>query len=292
MAHPPQPPRTTGMSFHHTNAVAVNSKTRGLSRIILMRIADRCDERNESWPSMNLLAQEANCTKRSVINALKKIPEAELEIFKRGGSGRGDSNRYRLLIPLEQERVKSPTERVKSDSPELTRTINKESPIVPKGDKKQVDEVSANPSALLRILKLFQIPANRPVDHLTRRAYKRNQQAVENLSEEEWELLEWAYSQTKGESYEFRRKSPSALISNICAEITRARLWQGKNQDKTPRQRPEPNGWQEMILAEDPNFPLTPWEYLPQSMKTWVQNEVRERAFPPPHPAVDAPAMA
>jgi hypothetical protein len=133
MAHPPPPPRTTGMSFRHTNAVKAHSKTRALARTILMCIADRCDKRNESWPDMDTLAQEANCTKRSVINALKNIPKDELEIFHRGGSGRGDSNRYRLLISLEQERVKSTTERVKSttervktDSPELSRTISKE----------------------------------------------------------------------------------------------------------------------------------------------------------------------
>jgi hypothetical protein len=128
------------MSFRHTNAVKAHSKTTGLARTILMCIADRCNKRNESYPGMVLLAQEANCTKRSVINALKKIPKDELGIFHRGGSGRGDSNRYRLLIPLEQERVKTTTERVKTttervktttervktDSPELPRTISKE----------------------------------------------------------------------------------------------------------------------------------------------------------------------
>ena len=93
------------MSFRHTNAVKAHSKTRALARTILMCIADRCDKRNESWPDMDTLAREANCTKRSVINALKIIPEDELEIFHRGGSGRGDTHRYRLLIPVEQERV-------------------------------------------------------------------------------------------------------------------------------------------------------------------------------------------
>ena len=292
MAHPPLPPRTTGMSFRHTNAVKAHSKTRALARTILMCIADRCDKRNESWPDMDTLAREANCTKRSVINALKIIPEDELEIFHRGGSGRGDTHRYRLLIPVEQERVKTTTERVKSDSPELSRTISKETPIVPKGDKRQENGNSdfKNP-ALLRILKLFQTPENQLLDTATRRAWKKNKQAVENLSEEEWELLEWAHTQTQGEAYKFRHKSPKALIRNLCTGITHSRSWKCKTQDETPRQRPAPDGWVEMIRAEFPETPIPTWELLPDSMKAWVWEKVRERASLPLHYATVHPAM-
>ena len=257
-----------------------------------MCIADHCDEHNESWPGMGLLAKEANCTKRSVINALKKIPEDELKICHRGGSKQGDSNRYRLLIPVGEGWVKSTTGWVKSDSPELTGIISKETPIVPKGDKRQENEISdfKNP-ALSRILKLFQIPENQLLDTGTRRAWEKNKQAVENLSEEEWELLEWAHTQTQGEAYTFRYKSPKALIRNLCTGITRARSWKGKTQDETPRQRPAPDGWAEMILAEYPDSSLTTWELLPDSMKAWVREKDRERTSPPLHYTAMHPAM-
>ncbi len=293
MAHPPLPPRTTGMSFRHFHAVKDYSKTSGLARTILMCIADRCDEHNESWPGMDLLAKEVNCTKRSVINALKKIPEDELKICHRGGSKQGDSNRYRLLLPLGKGWVKSTTGWVKSDSPELTGIISKETPIVPKGDKRQENGNSdfKNP-ALLRILKLFQTPENQLLDTATRRAWKKNKQAVENLSEEEWKLLEWAHTQTQGEAYKFRRKSPKALIRNLCTGITHAQSWKCKTQDETPRQRPAPDGWVEMIRAEFPETPIPTWEQLPDSMKAWVREKDREGASLPLHYATMHPAMS
>jgi hypothetical protein len=113
------------MSFKHSDAVAAHSKTKGIERLILWRIASRCNPNNESCPGMALLAKEANCTKRSVINALKKIPKDELQIVSRG-QGKGNSNRYRLLLPVELEKVKSTTEKVKFDSPEPEGTIIKE----------------------------------------------------------------------------------------------------------------------------------------------------------------------
>lgn len=303
MARPSYPPRTTGMSFHHFHAVRAHSTTSGLARTILMCIADHCDEHNDSWPSMGLLAKEVNCTKRSVINALKKIPEDELKICHRGGSKQGDSNRYRLLIPVgagwvksttgwvksTTGLVKSTTGWVKSDSLELTGTITKETPIIPKGDKSQENEnPDFNNPALLRIRKLFQTSENQLLDTATRRAWEKNGQAVENLSEEEWALLEWAHKQTQGEAYKFRYKSPKALIRNLCAAITHARSWK----DKTPRERPAPDGWAEMIRAEFPEAQFTTWELLPDSMKAWVWEKDRERASLPMHHAFVAdPAM-
>jgi len=281
------------MSFHHFHAVKSYSKTSGLARTILMCIADRCDEHNESWPGMDLLAKEVNCTKRSVINALKKIPEDELKICHRGGSRQGDSNRYRLLIPLGEGWVKSTTGWVKSDSPELSGTISKEPPTVPIGDKNQENGNSdfKNP-ALLRILKLFQIPENLPLDTATRRAWEKNKQVVENLSEEDWELLEWAHTQTQGAAYNFRRKSPSKLIRNLCAEITRSRSWKDRIKVENSPSRPAPAGWDEMILVEYPDARVTTWEELPDSMKSWVREKVRERHEAPPATAAANSAMA
>lgn len=281
------------MSFHHFHAVKSYSKTSGLARTILMCIADRCDEHNESWPGMDLLAKEVNCTKRSVINALKKIPEDELKICHRGGSKQGDSNRYRLLIPLGEGWVKSTTGWVKSDSPELSGTISKEPPIVPIGDKNQENGNSdfKNP-ALARILKLFQIPENLSLDTATRRAWEKHKQAVENLSEGDWELLEWAHTQTQGEAYNFRRKSPSKLIRNLCAEITRSRSWKDRIKVENSPLRPAPAGWDEMILAEYPDARVTTWEELPDSMKSWVREKVRERHEAPPASVAADSAMA
>jgi hypothetical protein len=208
---------------------------------------------------MALLAKEANCTKRSVINALKKIPKDELQIVARG-QGKGNSNRYRLLLPLESEKVKSTTEKVKSDSPEPEGTIIKETPIVPKGDE---------PKALKSVRIFFNIPLGQPWDTKTLEAYHRNRECIESTGEDEWRLLYRLYQATGGDAFKYRRKSPVALLRNWTAEITRAQSWLG------PQPRPNreiPENWRQILLAADPLFNCPPtWAELPESLQSYVR---------------------
>jgi hypothetical protein len=182
---------------------------------------------------------------------------------------------------------------VKTDSLELSGTISKEPPIVPTGDKNQENGNSDfNHPALARILKLFRRPENQPLDTDTRRAWKANKQAVENLSEEDWELLEWAHSQTQGEAHTFRYKSPKTLIKNLCTGITRFRSWKDRNEVENPKPRPAPAGWAKKLREEYPDSRITAWEQLDDSMKSWVREKDRERHEAPPATAAADSAMA
>ena len=296
---------------YYLNLVKDNARRLSLKGAILQvleQIALHADKEGISRPSMKYMEERQNCCKRTIVRAVAKLEQ--MGLIKKLARGRGPSrcNRYQIVlskidpthpssglekVTLTPEKVTLTPEKVTSCSPEysIEDTINN-SPIVPKGDKRQENEISdfKNP-ALSRILKLFQIPENQLLDTGTRRAWEKNKQAVENLSEEEWELLEWAHTQTQGEAYTFRYKSPKALIRNLCTGITRARSWKGKTQDETPRQRPAPDGWAEMILAEYPDSSLTTWELLPDSMKAWVREKDREGATLPLHYATMHPAM-
>jgi hypothetical protein len=197
-------------------------------------------------------------------------------------------------VTLTPEKVTLTPEKVTSCSPEYSKedTLNN-SPIVPTWDKNQEDRNSDfNHPALSKILKLFQIPENRPLDSKTRRAWKANRRLAESLNEDEWRLLEWRYAQTEGEVAKFRRQSPRALLENLQEEITRARSWKGKTPDETSRRKQAPDGWAEMIQAEFPETPIPTWELLPDSMKQWVWEKDRERAsLPMRHAFVADPAM-
>jgi len=218
---------------------------------------------------MTLLAKEANCTKRSVINALKKIPKDELQIVSRG-HGKGNSNRYRLLLPLKSEKVKSTTEKVKSDSPEPEGTIIKETPIVPKGDE---------PEALKRLRTFFSIPPNQHWDTKTLEVYLKNKDCIESTGEDEWRLLERLYKATEGDAFKFRRKSPLNLLRNWTAEITRAQSWLGP----LPRpNRDKPENWRQILKTADPSYscPQT-WEELPESLQSYVRENARTHSAMP-----------
>jgi DNA-binding transcriptional regulator YhcF (GntR family) len=316
MAHPPPPPRTTGMSSYangyYLNLVKDNARRlnlKGAELQVMEQIALHANPEGISHPSMKYMEERQNCCKRTIVRAVAKLERRGLILKLARGRGSRSYNRYQIVermfdskhtssgsekVTLTPEKVTLTPEKVTSCSPEYSKedTLNN-SPIVPKGDKNQENGNSdSNHPALARILKLFQIPENQPLDTAIRRAWEKHKQAVENLSEEDWELLEWAHTQTQGEAYNFRRKSPSKLIRNLCAEITRSRSWKDRIKVENSPSRPAPAGWDEMIFAEYPDARLTTWEELPDSMKSWVREKVRERHEAPPATAAADSAMA
>ena len=283
---------------HYLNLVKDNARRlnlKGAELQVMEQIALHANPEGISHPSMKYMEERQNCCKRTIVRAVAELERRGLIRKLARGRGPRSYNRYQIVKRMfhpehtssGSEKVTLTPEKVTSCSPEYSKedTLNN-SPIVPIGDKNQENGNSdfKNP-ALARILKLFQIPENQPLDSTIRRAWQKNRKVVENLSEEEWELLEWAYSQSTGEAATFRRKSPGKLVRNLGTEITRARSWKNKAQDETPRQRPAPDGWAEMILAEYPDSSLTTWERLCDSMKAWVWEKVRERASLPLHHA-------
>ena len=295
----------------YLNLVKDNAKRLSLKGAILQvfeQIALHSDKDGISRPSMKYMEERQNCCKRTIVRAVAELERRGLILKLARGRGPSRCNRYQIVrsaidpkhtssglekVTLTPEKVTLTPEKVTSCSPEypIEDTINN-SPIVPKRDKSQEDGKSDfNHPELARILKLFQFPENWHLDSKTRLAWKANHRLAESLNEDEWKLLEWEYSQTKGNAAEFRRQSPRALLENLQEEIIRARSRKGKAQDETPQQRPAPDGWDALIRSEYPDSSLTTWELLPDSMKAWVREKDREGASLPLHYAAMHPAM-
>lgn len=92
-------------------------------------------------------------------------------------------------------------------------------------------EVPPNPlkgEVLNRVKKLFKKRDSTPLDRSEQKAWKEAQASVEATSDEEWQLLEWAYSRRTGDAFTFRRKNMATLLNNWNGEIDRARVWAGR----------------------------------------------------------------
>jgi uncharacterized protein YdaU (DUF1376 family) len=99
-------------------------------------------------------------------------------------------------------------------------------PIVPQGDVKEADEALLIRAKALFCATIPRLPLR--LDRSQLSAWKKNKGAVEQATEDEWQLLEEAYAQTEGDAARFRRKDLAQLLNNWCGEITRAADWKKK----------------------------------------------------------------
>jgi uncharacterized protein YdaU (DUF1376 family) len=96
------------------------------------------------------------------------------------------------------------------------------SPIVPAGDKKE-DQV------LSRLRGLFKMRASTPLDKSSENAWKAGKKIAMEATEEEWELLEWHYSQPQ----KYQKRSISALLNDWAKALQTAKSEMGTS--PTPR---------------------------------------------------------
>ena len=89
------------------------------------------------------------------------------------------------------------------------------------------------------------------------------------------------YRQTEGSAAQFRRRDLATLLNNLTGEIARARDWAGKQGVSFTAGRRleqvEPEGWQDIITDEDASYNCTTWSALPDSMKSYVRQKIKER---------------
>lgn len=84
---------------------------------------------------------------------------------------------------------------------------------------------------LVRARRLFwndsrrAMPETFTLDASESAAWKKNRAAVAATSGDEWRLLEWAYAQTGGDAFTYRRKRLAQLLNNWNGELTSARDW-------------------------------------------------------------------
>jgi len=165
---------------------------------------------------------------------------------------------------------------------ELELDIDKDNtPIVPSGDNEEISEPEKEDPILGRFRGLFRIRDTSHLDSSTLRAWIKNKKAAAGLNEEEWRVLEWVYRQTEGAAAQFRRRDLATLLNNLTGEIARGRDWAAKQGVSFTAGRRleqvEPDGWQDIITDEDASYNCTTWAALPDSMKSYVRQKIKER---------------
>lgn len=158
-------------------------------------------------------------------------------------------------------------------------------PIVPDGDMvlegECVDLPAPEDQILSRFRELFHIRPTSTLDASTTKAYQKNKKAAAELSDEDWRALEWVYRQQEGVAATYRRKDLATLLNNLTSEVQRAYDWAGRSGVSFALVRvaveSEPEGWAEVITDEDPSYNCISWAALPDSMKRYVREKIRQR---------------
>ncbi len=69
------------------------------SKLVLILLANYCNEDNECYPSQEHIAKRAGCSCRCVIDHIKKLVVLKLIVKIKIRKGKKYHNRYRLMIP-------------------------------------------------------------------------------------------------------------------------------------------------------------------------------------------------
>ena len=158
-------------------------------------------------------------------------------------------------------------------------------PIVPDGDMvlegESVHLPAPEDQIVSRFRELFHIRPTSTLDASTTKAYQKNKKAAAELSDEDWRALEWVYRQQEGVAATYRRKDLATLLNNLTSEVQRAYDWAGRSGVNFALVRvaveSEPEGWASIITDEDPSYNCTSWAALPDSMKRYVREKIRQR---------------
>ena len=92
------------MSVHQSSAAW---KVRGISqteKLVLVKLADNANDAGWCYPSLNRIAADCCCSRRTAIRAIQRLTERRLIEVR---SERSMSNTYRLVIPDSREEVVS-----------------------------------------------------------------------------------------------------------------------------------------------------------------------------------------
>ncbi len=104
-------------------------------------------------------------------------------------------------------------------------------------DKNKTSLEETEKPFLNRVRVLFHKRPATPLDKSESSAWETAKNTVEETTEEEWQLLEWAYSQTTGDASKWRRKDMATLLNNFRCEIDRAREWKRNGQPEASKIR-------------------------------------------------------
>jgi hypothetical protein len=87
------------MSTRVQTWVFLNSEATGNDRLVLLALADEADDDGGScYPSIQRLALKTRCNARTVRRCIERLEADGALDVERGGAGRGNVNRYRILL--------------------------------------------------------------------------------------------------------------------------------------------------------------------------------------------------
>src|SRR6185436_8448307 len=101
------PERTLSRAYRDA---AWRVKLKSERKLVLLFLAERADEQGICFPSMTMIAEACDITKRGAIGIVEHLESAGLIVCEQRGVGRGNRSRYRLL--LTGEKVNETTEKV------------------------------------------------------------------------------------------------------------------------------------------------------------------------------------
>lgn len=115
------------MSIEAMNAVFARDDLPPYERLVMLALADRCDDEMTCFPSIPDICQRTGMGERGVQNVINRLEESGFLTVRRGG-GRRSSNGYLLHIHPEKPRTPCP---VSDDKPRTGCTVTDDKPRIP-----------------------------------------------------------------------------------------------------------------------------------------------------------------
>jgi len=135
------------MSFKWTAAAFDAKVGNSTAKLILIKMADNANDEGECWPSYKTLAAAAECSRRTVINQVKKLQDRGyiLSEKRERNDGSTTSNMYKLIYNMNGQPLHPPSETVVAPPP--SETVAPLEPIIyePPENKKSIKKNSYSP---------------------------------------------------------------------------------------------------------------------------------------------------
>ena len=117
------------MGKKYRDLVRAHATARRSNRTVLNILADYADDNGEAWPGYELLAKEAGLSERTIMRCISSlIEDGDLE-YVDGGLGKGNKQRFRILVKgvtlspyQEDEKVTSTNQKVTTVHEKVTST--------------------------------------------------------------------------------------------------------------------------------------------------------------------------
>ncbi len=123
-----------------------------IRKLVLLKLADHANDRGECWPSLDLLSEVAEVSRRSVIRHIQDLEEMGLISKKKGSKGR--SNKYFLALKKDSATLApSPKNRVPESHPDGARVAP--SVVSESHPNQSIESVKEPPPQDLRFSKII-----------------------------------------------------------------------------------------------------------------------------------------